>query len=160
MSTGTKFLPISSMLLAAAGMLVAGIGVYFIFLRPPLLIEDIRYMHLSTAALAAIGPRLDPWLTQVFRVLGGYALATGLLTVALAATAFRARHPAAAAGAFIAGASSIGLMAVVNFAIDSDFKWQLFGVALVWSMSAVAFGAEARVARSAARTATGRGHAA
>jgi hypothetical protein len=160
MSMRMKFLPISSMLLAAAGVLVAGIGIYFIFLRQPLLIEDILYLHLSTAELAAIGPRLEPWLTQVFRVLGGYALATGLLTVALATTAFRARQPAATAGAFIAGASSIGLMTVVNFAIDSDFKWQLFGVALVWSMSAVAFGAEAWVARSAARASTGRGHAA
>ena len=154
MSTGIRTFPISSMLLAAAGVLVTGIGAYFIFLRPPLLIEDVRYMHLSTAELTAIGPRIGPWLTQVFRVLGGYALATGLLTVALATTAFRARHPAVAAGAFIAGASSIGLMAVVNFAIDSNFKWHLFGVALVWLMSAVAFGAEAWVARLAARKST------
>ena len=133
-------------------MLVVGIGAYFIFLRPPLLIEDIRYMHISTAELAAIAPRLDPWLNQLFRVLGGYALATGLLTVTLATTTFRRRCPAAVVGAFVAGASSIGLMTVVNFTINSDFKWQLFAVALVWLTSAIAFGAEAWVARSAART--------
>ena len=150
MRTPSKSWPISSILLTAAGMLVAGIGVYFIFLRPPLLMEDIRYMHISAVELAAIGPRLEPWLTQVFRVLGGYVLATGLLTMALAVTAFRKRRPVAVAGAFIAGAASIGLMATVNFAIDSDFKWQLLGVAVVWLMSAVAFGAEAWLARSAA----------
>lgn len=157
MSTAAKFLPISSTLLAVAGLIVAGIGVWFIFLRPSLLIEDIRYMHLSAAELAAIGPRLGPWLTQVFRVLGGYALATGLLTVTLAVTAFQSRHSVAVVGAFIAGASSIGLMAAVNFAIDSDFKWTLFGIALVWALSAVAFGVESSIARTAARTPAGGG---
>ena len=107
-------------------------------------------MHLSAAELAAIGPHLKPWLTQVFRVLGGYVLATGLLTIALASTGFRARRPVAVAGAFMAGVASIGLMTIVNFAIDSNFKWPLVGVACVWLMSAVAFGTEARLARSAA----------
>ena len=159
MSTTAKFLPISSMLLVSVGLIVAGIGAWFIFFRPPLLIEDIRFMHLSSAELAAIGPRLEPWLTQVFRVLGGYAFATGLLTVTLAVTAFRARQPVAVVGASSAGASSIGLMAAVNFAIDSDFKWALFGVALVWSLGAVAFGVEGWMARSAARTPAGRASA-
>ena len=151
MRTPAKFWPISFMLMAAAGMLIAGIGVFFIFLRPPLLIEDIHYMHLSAAELGTIGPRLKLWLTQVLRVLGGYMFATGLLTMALASTGFRARRPVAVAGAFMAGMASIGLMTTVNFAIDSNFKWPLAGVAFVWSMSAVAFGTEAWLARPAVR---------
>ncbi|WP_245490506.1 hypothetical protein [Mesorhizobium sp. M7A.F.Ca.US.011.01.1.1] len=120
----------SSVTLALAGMIIAGIELDFIALRPPLLPEDIRYMHLSAAELEAIGPRLAMWLTQVFRVLGGYAFATGVLLVALAITAFRACHPVAvAAGALIGGASSIGLMSVVNFTIGSDFRWPLFACA-------------------------------
>ena len=150
MSNLGKFWPVSSILMAAAGLLIAGIGVFFIFLRPPLLIEDIRYIHLSAAELATIGPHLKPWLTQVFRVLGGYILATGLLTMALASTGFRTRRPIAVAGAFMAGVASIGLMTTVKFAFDSIFKWPLVGVAFVWLMSAIAFGTEAWLARSAA----------
>ena len=139
----------SSFLLALAGAIVAGIGAYFVFLRPPLLPEDIRFMQLSAAEFVAVGPRLEVWLTQVFRVLGGYALATGLLAVALAATAFRTRHPVAVVGALTGGATSIGLMTIVNFAIDSDFKWLLLGAALIWALSLVAFWAEGWAARSA-----------
>jgi hypothetical protein len=134
---GNRWTP-SSTLLAAAGAIIAGIGLYFIVLRPALLPEDVHYMRLSAAEIEAVGPRLAVWLTHVFRVLGGYALATGVLLIALAATAFRARHPVAAAGALIGGASSIGLMSVVNFMIDSDFKWSLLACALVWALSMVA----------------------
>ncbi len=74
---------LSSVMLILAGIIVAGIGLYFIAVRPPLLPEDIRYMRLSAAELEAIGPRLEEWLTHVFRVLGGYALATGALLIAL-----------------------------------------------------------------------------
>jgi len=105
-------------------------------------------MQLSAAELAAIGSRVEPWLTQVFRVLGGYALAAGVLTVALAATAFRVRNPVAVLGAVMAGASSVGLMVVVNFELDSRFKWILFAAAFVWVLSIVVFGVEEWVLRS------------
>ncbi|MER9685153.1 hypothetical protein [Mesorhizobium sp. M0139] len=132
----------SSATLALTGIIIAGIGLYFIAPRPPLLPEDVRYMNLSAAELEAIGPRLAMWLMQVFRVLGGYALATGVLLIALAFTAFRARHPVALAGALVGGASSIGLMSVVNFTIGSDFRWPLFACALVWAVSLIAYGLE------------------
>jgi len=133
---------LSSAALALAGTIIAGIGLYFIAFRPPLLPEDVRYMNLSATELEAIGPRLAMWLTQVFRVLGGYALATGVLLVALAITAFRARHPVAVAGALVGGASSIGLMSVVIFTIGFDFRWPLFACALVWAVSLIAYGLE------------------
>ena len=144
-----RFGAVSSLLLALAGVAVGGIGVYFIFLRPSLLPEDIRFMQLSEGEVAAIGPRLQAWQAQVFRVLGGFALGTGLLTVALAGTSFRARRPIAVAGAILGGASSIGLMAFVNFAIDSDFKWFLLACASLWALSIVAFGVEGWATRAA-----------
>jgi uncharacterized membrane protein HdeD (DUF308 family) len=116
-----------------------GAGLYFLFLRPPLLPEDIRYMGLSAAQLDAVRPRLEAWLTQVFRVMGGYVLATGVLTVTLAATSFRTHHWSAGVGALIAGGASIGWMAVVNFIIDSDFKWSLLAMALLWAASLALF---------------------
>jgi len=113
----------SSIVLILAGIILVGVGLYFILLRPPLLPEDVRYMDLPLAQLDILRPRLELWLTHVFRVMGGYILATGVLGITLAATAFRAHQKGAAIGAMIGGAASIGWMAVVNFMINSDFKW-------------------------------------
>ena len=112
----------SAILLAIAGAGLALVGIYFLLVRPPLLPEDVRYIGLSATELASVRPALELWLSQVFRVMGGYILATGVLTVALAATAYCAHSRMAFFGAVVGGASSIGLMAVVNFAIASDFK--------------------------------------
>lgn len=135
---------LSSILLALAGITLVGAGLYFLLLRPPLLSEDLRFMGLSAAQLASVRPRLEAWLTHVFRVMGGYVLATGVLTIALAATSFRTHHWGAGLGALVGGAASIGWMAVVNFMIDSDFKWTLLAMALLWAASLGAFWFEKR----------------
>ena len=136
--------PVSAILLALSGILLIGVGCYFLFLRPGLLPEDIRYIQLTPAELQSIGPRLASWLMHVFWVMGGYIAATGALALTLAVTAFRDRHPWAVAGAIIAGAASTGLMAAVNFMINSDFKWVLLGFALTWAAAIAAFALEAR----------------
>jgi ABC-type cobalamin transport system permease subunit len=142
----------SSLLLLLAAIAVAGIGVYFIFLRPPLLPEDIRFLNLPNAALDNDGSRLLIWLKSVFTVLGGFAFATGILGITLATTAIRFGNRLAVAGAALAGAASIGLMAFVNFTIDSDFKWALAACALLWALGILAFlieeGTATRTARS------------
>lgn len=125
----------SSIVLAVAGVALIGVGLYFVLLRPPLLPEDVRYMELPAAQLDVIRPQLEAWLTHVFRVMGGYVLATGVLAITLAATAFRAHQKGAAIGALIGGAASVGWMAAVNFMIGSDFKWFLLGIALLWACS-------------------------
>ena len=99
-------------------------------------------MGLSDDQLAILRPAQELWLSQVFRVMGGYILATGVLTVTLAATAYCRHSRMAFVGAVVGGAASIGLMAYVNFAIASDFKWLLFGMALVWASSLVMFWVE------------------
>ena len=129
----------SSLLLAATGFSLIVAGLYFLLMRPGLLPEDIRYMNLSAGELAAVRPRLEVWLGQVFRVMGGYVLATGVLAVTLAVTSFRAHDGVAAIGALIGGGASIGLMAAVNFAIGSDFKWVLLAMMLLWAASFVAY---------------------
>jgi hypothetical protein len=138
MNEGTPWTP-SSIALMLAGVALIGTGFYFIALRPALLPEDVRYMALPAAQFDVLRPRLEAWLTHVFRVMGGYVLATGILAVTLAATSFRARQSGAALGALIAGGASIGWMAAVNFMIDSDFKWVLLGMALLWGCSLVLF---------------------
>jgi hypothetical protein len=147
MKQGNRSWAFSWIVLMAAGTAVTAIGLYFIFLRPPLLPEDLRYLALSTAQLDFVRPHLAEWLTHVFIVLGGYAVATGVLTITLAATSFRARSRGAAIGATIGGAASIGLMTAVNFAIRSDFKWVLLGIALSWLCSLGLFWLETRSER-------------
>ena len=130
-----KSWPLSSIILAVAGIALVGMGLYFIILRPPLLPEDMRYMGLPAAQLDIVKPQLGAWLTQVFRVMGGYVFGTGILTVTLAVTSFRAHHWSAAIGAALGGASSIGTMAIINFKLDSDFKWVILFMALLWACS-------------------------
>lgn len=143
MNTKTCWPP-SSIALVIAGILLIGVGCYFLFLRPALLPEDIRYMNLTPAELQSVGPRLAAWLTHVFRVMGGYVTATGVLALTLAVTAFRQRQASAVAGGIVAGVASIGWMATVNFMINSDFKYVLLAIALVWAGSLALFWLERR----------------
>ena len=148
MGATTRSWPLSSILLAVAGATLVVAGFYFILVRPPLLPEDVRFMALTATQFDAVRPRLELWLGHVFQVMGGYVLATGVLTITLAATSFRGHHPGAAVGALIGGAASIGWMAYVNFVINSDFKWVLLGMALLWACSLVSFWFEKRAERA------------
>ena len=115
-----------------------GMGAYFVFLRPPLLPEDVRYVGASLAQIQDAMPGFLPWVSRVFGVLGGYMFATGLLTGYLAAASFRDAKPLATAVVVISGLASIGWMAVTNFLINSDFKWILLAFVLPWFVAVVA----------------------
>ena len=129
----------SAVLMALTGIIVVCIGVYFVLFRPPMLPEDVRYLQLADADLSALGQRLRDWLGYVFAVLGGFATATGILLITLAATAFRSREPIAVFGAILGGAAPIGTMTAVNFAINSDFRWALLGLFALWAASFIAY---------------------
>lgn len=111
------------------------LGLYFVFLRPPLLPEDPRFMGTSIAQIQMSVPGLLIWLRRVFWVMGGYIFATGLLTFHVAVTTFRARVRGVAGVVALAGSTSIGLMAVVNFIIVSDFKWLILSFVLLWALA-------------------------
>jgi hypothetical protein len=130
------------MMLIAVGVILIGIGLYFIFFRPTLLPEDIRYMRLTEVQISTLGAAVFKWLNLVFTVMGGFALATGVLIVSTAGAAFHAHSRIAIVGSAIGGLSSIGLMTAVNFVIGSDFKWPLLAVLTLWIASFVAYGLE------------------
>ena len=109
-----------------------GLGLYFGVLRPPLLPEDLRYLNRSLAQIEMGAPAMTAWLRHVFWVAGGYMFATGVVTLHVALTTFRARARGAAVVVTVAGAASVGTMALVNFLIASDFKWPLLLLALLW----------------------------
>ncbi len=125
----------SSTVLALGGILLVGLGLYFVFLRPPLLPEDPRYMGTTIEAIQADMPGLLVWLRRVFWVMGGYIFATGLLTVYVAFTILRARVRGAAGVVALAGLTSIGWMVAVNFIINSDFKWLLLAFTVPWAIA-------------------------
>ncbi len=68
--------------------------------------------------------------------------ATGLLTVSVALTGFRTRAKGAMGVVTVAGLASIGWMAVVNFLIDSDFKWLILAFVLPWVIAMGLYQAE------------------
>lgn len=131
----SRYLPHSSTVLFLGGVLLIGLGLYFMFLRPPLLPEDPRYMGTSLEEIRSGFPGLFLWLPRVFFVLGGYMASTGLLTCYLAKTSFRTRAAGVAWIVAATGMTSIGLMAAVNFIIGSDFKWLLLLFTTPWALS-------------------------
>ena len=134
-----RLYPYSPKVLALGGVMLIGMGLYFIFLRPPLLPEDARYMGTTLADMQAAAPGLAGWLQKVFWVLGGYIFTVGLLTIYIAFSSFQARVRGAFPVLAFAGLSSVGWMATVNFIINSDFKWLLLVFTLVWAAALVLY---------------------
>ena len=132
-----KIKPYASIVLSLAGIILAGMGLYFIFIRPPLLPEDLRYMGSALQNVNDNIPGLTNWLQKVFWVMGGYIFTTGLLIIFFAITSFRKRLNGAFSIVAITGISSIGLMTVVNFIIGSDFKWLLLSFASLWAFALI-----------------------
>jgi hypothetical protein len=134
-----KLKPYSSTALAFGGILLVAMGCYFIFLRPPLLPEDIHYMKTSLSDIERSVPTLTDWLQNVFWVMGSYIFTAGLLAIFISQTSFRKREPGVFFIVALAGLSSIGSMTIVNFMIDSDFKWVLLTFTIPWILALVLY---------------------
>ena len=132
--------PLHAWLLAAVGTAMILIGLYFIFVRPPLLPEDLHYMAVSSEQLRTTAPRLTLWLGWVFTVLGGYVGGTGVLLVHLALGAFAERKPYAMLVAALAGILTTALMSAVNLLIGSHFRFALLVLTAVWAAALVCSG--------------------
>jgi len=81
----------SEWLFIACGAWLVALGLYFIFIRPPFLPEDTRYIGVDASVLKADAPQLAAWLGKVFTVLGGFMAAAGLLVAYLARMLWPAR---------------------------------------------------------------------
>jgi hypothetical protein len=130
-------MPWSARILSGCGVLLIGMGVYFVVGRPPFLPEDVRYAGATLKDLQYVAPELGEWLDLVFWVLGGFIAATGILTGYVAVTAFRVRTRGAGALVALAGIASLGSMALVNVLIDSAFKLPLIALAALWASAVV-----------------------
>ena len=110
-----QFKPYSASILACGGFLLLAMGVYFVFLRPPLLAEDLAYLDTTWQNTKEHLPGLLIWLPKVFWVLGGYIFSAGLLTIFISFTSFRARANGTFGMAAVADITSIGNMTVLSF---------------------------------------------
>jgi hypothetical protein len=126
--------PFSTALISVSGAAAVPVGLYFMFARPRFLPEDARFTGAPLEAIETVAPKMSPWLGHVFQVLGGYVVATGVLTVHVAMTTFRRRERGSTSAIVAAGVSSFGTMTVVNVLLRSDFKKPLIGLSSIWSL--------------------------
>ena len=134
-----KHKPYSATFLALEGVILSFLGLYFIFLRPPLLPEDIRYIGSSLQNIKENIPGLLNWLQKVFWVMGAYIFTTGLLILFISFSSFRSRLTGTFGVVLFAGISSIGAMTVVNFMIGSDFKWFILIFMILWAVTLILY---------------------
>ena len=139
MTEGNTTRSVSTWLFVGCGVWLAALGLYFIFLRPPLLPEDSRSMGASLVQIHVAVPGLAGWLSKVFTVMGGFMAGAGVLTVFVAAVAVRSRSKGTSWVLAVTGGLTVALMSAVNFALASDFQWLLLAPALVWVAGLAAY---------------------
>ena len=130
---------VSTWLFVGCGAWLATLGLYFIFLRPPLLPEDARFIGASLVQIHAAVPGLAGWLSKVFTVMGGFMAGAGVLTVFVASVAVRSRSKGTFWVLAVTGSLTVALMSAVNFALASAFQWLLLVPALVWVAGLAAY---------------------
>ena len=129
-------------LLGAWGLYQLLAGLYFIFLRPSFLPEDMRVSGTSLEVVRIAAPGIEAWLQWVFAVLGGQMAAVGVLVISGAMSIGRGRRPTRTeVGAYaVAGAFSVVVMSGVNFALVSDFRWLLVAPVILWLAATIFLG--------------------
>ena len=128
-------------LIALCGIWHIGLGLYFIFIRPALLPEDIRYMGADLQSLQAVAPRLADWLGKVFTVMGGFMAGAGVLITYFGWRTMTLRLGGTTPILLATGALTIGLMSAVNFALESDFRWLLLAPPVAWALALLFYAA-------------------
>jgi hypothetical protein len=123
---------IARFLFVSCGAWLLGLGLYFMFLRPPLLPEDFRYMGAVSGDVQSAIPGLERWAHRVFTVAGGFMMGTGVLTIFVAMNTVAGRAKGTWIVLALAGLFTVGTMSLTNFQLNSDFKWLLLIPSLLW----------------------------
>lgn len=123
----------------ACGVWLIGLGLYFVFVRPALLPEDLRFVGASLRELRSAAPELESWLRHVFAVMGGFMIGAGILTIYVVRRSPQGPGNRALLTLALAGVSTVGLMTVTNFRLGSDFKWLLMTPTLLWATGLLMF---------------------
>ena len=81
MKKQSALLRVSIWIFISCGIWLIGLGGYFMFIRSPLLPEDLRYLGSSATQVEALLPNLALWLRNVFTVMGGFIAGCGVLVL-------------------------------------------------------------------------------
>ena len=133
---------LSARLFAACGLWLLALGTYFLFVRPALLTEDLRYIGSSLEAIRSAVPGLERWLGHVFNVMGGFMVATGATTVLVARRLPEWHRRESLTALVVAGAAGVALMSATNFLLHSSFRWLLLIPALLWVAGLLCYACE------------------
>jgi len=121
------------------GVWLIGLGLYFNFLRPALLSEDLRYIGITLREIESSTPGMIAWLHRVFTVMGGFMMGAGLLLIALMVNDPNVRKNTNLTVLVLTGAITVGTMSVTNFQLNSDFKWLLLIPSMLWLAGVVLY---------------------
>ena len=121
------------------GLWLIALGLYFIFLRPALLPEDLRYMGATLREIQSAAPGIVDWLRRVFTVMGGFMIGAGILTIGVTVTDVQRRKKPTLPILALAGVFTVGTMSLTNLQLGSDFKWILLIPTLVWLVGLVMY---------------------
>jgi len=135
-------------LIASCGVWHIVLGLYFIFVRPALLPEDVRYTGADLVALEPVAPHLGDWLGKVFTVMGGFMAGAGVLVAYFGWTLMSSRPRGATLALALVGALTVVLMSAVNFVLQSDFRWLLVLPPSAWAAALVQYEFQTRQRRS------------
>ena len=132
----------------ACGFWLIALGGYFMFLRAPLLPEDLRYLGSSATQVEMLLPHLASWLRNVFTVMGGFMAGCGVLIVFMSLRAVPQHVQGTGIALGFAGLFTVATMSGTNFVLDSDFKWLLLVPAIVWLLGLLTYASGRRTERA------------
>ena len=139
MKAQSALLRVSKWMFAACGIWLIGLGGYFVFVRSPLLPEDLRYIGSTATQVETLLPQLASWLRNVFTVMGGFIAGCGVLVLFVSVRVVPQCTPGAGFALGVTGLLTVATMSWINFALDSDFKWLLLVPALAWLLGLVTY---------------------
>ena len=144
MKMQTALLRVSIWIFISCGIWLIGLGGYFMFIRSPLLPEDLRYLGSSATQVEALLPNMASWLRNVFTVMGGFIAGCGVLVFFVSVRVVP--QPVHGTGIVlgVTGLVTVATMSWINFALDSDFKWLLLMPALAWLVGLVTYATDRR----------------
>jgi hypothetical protein len=135
-----KILRLSLCIFTSCGAWLILLGMYFIFIRTPLLPEDLLFLDMSSEQVREKFPQLSHWLDYVFTVMGGFIAGCGILTLFMAISVLRHHFAGSILVLGATGLLTVGTMSWINFLIDSHFKWLLLMPVILWLIGIISYG--------------------
>ncbi|MEO8061615.1 MAG: hypothetical protein ABI821_02595 [Pseudomonadota bacterium] len=129
--------PAFEVIFIVCGIWLIGLGLYFAFLRPALLPEDLRYIGTTTQEIQSATPGIVDWLHRVFTVMGGFMMGVGALLIVVVMNASQMQKSVILTVLALAGVFTVGTMSLTNFQLSSDFRWPLLLPSFLWLIGLV-----------------------